>query len=285
MGMNPPRGIIWSRRLAPLRADVRARFGVYFDPPMSDLHPDWLRPTFTVPGVVALMTTRHGGFSEAPFDSMNVRDGLGDEPVAVGRNRALLERAIGVTPVHLDQVHGRGVVLLHRADAQRTASPRQADASFTTDSGVACAVQVADCLPVLFAAPGAVAAAHAGWRGLVAGVLEATLDALCAASGCQPEAVEAWLGPCIGPRKFEVGDDVRQAFGGDQGADALRFAPLGAGKWLANLPLLASDRLRQHGVKSISGGSWCTVEDASRFFSFRRDRVTGRMVAAIWLVG
>jgi len=283
--MNPLRGIIVWRCLAAWRADMRVRFGIHFDPPMSDLHPDWLRPTFTVPGVAALMTTRRGGFSAAPFDSMNVRDGLGDEPAAVERNRSLLERAIGVPPVHLNQVHGRGVVRLHRADAQRTDSLHEADASVTTDSGVACAVQVADCLPVLFAAPGAVAAAHAGWRGLAAGVLEATLDAVCAASGCQPQAVEAWLGPCIGPRQFEVGDDVRQAFLGHQSDAELRFAPLGAGKWLAHLPLLATDRLRQRGVKSISGGNWCTVEDASRFFSFRRDRLTGRMVAAIWLAG
>jgi YfiH family protein len=250
---------------------------------MSDLHPDWLRPSFTVPGVAAFMTTRRGGFSAAPFDSMNVRDGLGDDPGAVERNRAVLERAIGVPPVHLNQVHGRGVVRLHRSDAQRVASPHEADASFTTESAVACAVQVADCLPVLFAAPGAVAAAHAGWRGLAAGVLEATVDSLCGAAGCEPQAVQAWLGPCIGPRQFEVGDDVRRAFGGDQFIDALRFAPLGAGKWLANLPLLATDRLRECGVISISGGNWCTVEDASRFFSFRRDRITGRMVAAIWL--
>jgi hypothetical protein len=250
---------------------------------MSDLHPDWLRPSFSVPGVAALMTTRRGGFSAAPFDSMNVRDGLGDDPAAVERNRAVLERAIGVPPVHLNQVHGRGVVRLHRADGQRAGSVHEADASFTTESAVACAVQVADCLPVLFAAPGAVAAAHAGWRGLAAGVLEATVDSLCGAAGCEPQAVQAWLGPCIGPRQFEVGDDVRRAFGGDQRVDALRFAPLGAGKWLANLPLLATDRLRECGVISISGGSWCTVEDASRFFSFRRDRITGRMVAAIWL--
>jgi len=250
---------------------------------MSDLHPDWLRPSFTVPGVAALMTTRCGGFSAAPFDTMNVRDGLGDDPAAVERNRAVLERAIGVPPVYLNQVHGRGVVRLHRADAQRTDSLHEADASVTTDSGVACAVQVADCLPVLFAAPGAVASAHAGWRGLAAGVLEATVDSLCVAAGCGPQAVEAWLGPCIGPRQFEVGDDVRQAFAGHRPGAALRFAPLGAGKWLADLPSLATDRLRGCEVKSVSGGSWCTVEEASRFFSFRRDRITGRMVAAIWL--
>ena len=281
--MNALHGIIVSRCLAARRADRLERFGIHFKPSMSDIHPDWLRPSFTVPGVAALMTTRRGGFSAAPFDSMNVRDGLGDELAAVERNRALLERAIGVPPVHLNQVHGRGVVRLHRADAQRIGAVHEADASFTTESGVACAVQVADCLPVLFAAPGAVAAAHAGWRGLAAGVLEATVESLCGAAACEPQAVQAWLGPCIGPRQFEVGDDVRQAFGGDQRSDAPRFAPLGAGKWLANLPLLATDRLRECGVRSISGGNWCTVEDASRFFSFRRDRITGRMVAAIWL--
>jgi len=274
--------MIW-RCLAAWRAGLRVRCSPHTDEPMSDLHPDWLRPSFSVPGVAALMTTRRGGFSAAPFDSMNVRDGLGDDPAAVERNRAVLERAIGVPPVHLNQVHGRGVVRLHRADGQRAGSVHEADASVTTESAVACAVQVADCLPVLFAAPGAVAAAHAGWRGLAAGVLEATVDSLCGAAGCEPQAVQAWLGPCIGPRQFEVGDDVRRAFGGDQRVDALRFAPLGAGKWLANLPLLATDRLRECGVISISGGSWCTVEDASRFFSFRRDRITGRMVAAIWL--
>jgi YfiH family protein len=214
---------------------------------------------------------------------MNVRDGLGDDHGAVERNRAVLERAIGVPPVLLDQVHGRGVVRLHCADARRIDSLHEADASFTTEPGVACAVQVADCLPVLFAAPGVVAAAHAGWRGLAAGGLAAPVESLCAASGCEPQAVQAWLGPCIGPRQFAVGDDVRRAFGGDQRVDALRFASLGAGKWLADLPLLATDRLRKCGVISISGGSWCTVEDASRFFSFRRDRITGRMVAAIWL--
>jgi len=274
--------MIW-RCLAAWRAGLRVRCSPHTDEPMSDLHPDWLRPSFSVPGVAALMTTRRGGFSAAPFDSMNVRDGLGDDRGAVERNRAVLERAIGVPPVHLNQVHGRGVVRLHRADGQRADSVHEADASVTTESAVACAVQVADCLPVLFAAPGAVAAAHAGWRGLAAGVLEATVDSLCGAAGCEPQAVQAWLGPCIGPRQFEVGDDVRRAFGGDQRVDALRFAPLGAGKWLANLPLLATDRLRECGVISISGGSWCTVEDASRFFSFRRDRITGRMVAAIWL--
>jgi YfiH family protein len=254
---------------------------------MSAFHPDWLRPAFSVPGVDAVMTTRLGGFSAAPFDSMNVRDGLGDEPSAVLCNQALLAGAIGVPPLYLNQVHGCRVVRLSQRDAQAAASPIDADASLTTERGIACAVQVADCLPVLLAAPGGVAAAHAGWRGLAAGVLEATLVALCEATGCAPDAVEVWLGPCIGARQFEVGDDVRRAFGHDRqaGASAVRFAPLGRGQWLADLPMLARDRLVAAGVVSISGGTWCTVEDASRFFSFRRDRLTGRMVAAIWLRG
>ena len=167
-----------------------------------------------------------------------------------------------------------------------SAACRKADASVCTEPGIACTVQVADCLPVLFAAPAArgVAAAHAGWRGLASGVLEATLAALCEAADCAPAEVQAWLGPCIGPRQFEVGADVLQAFGADPaaGADAF-FRAHAPGKWLADLAGLARERLRAAGVTQFSGGDWCTVEDASRFFSFRRDRVTGRMLAAVWL--
>lgn len=260
---------------------------------MSTFHPDWLRPVFNVPGIDAVMSTRCGGVSAAPFDSMNVRDGMGDDPDAVARNQSMLAEAIGAAPVYLDQVHGCRVVRLSSTHAHGAAPPLEADASVTTERGVVCAVQVADCLPVLLAAPGGVAAAHAGWRGLASGVLEATLAALCEATSCAPAAVEAWLGPCIGPRQFEVGDDVRRAFGHDPGgvgdsparAAVPRFAALGEGKWLADLPLLARDRLVAAGVTSISGGGWCTVEQSSRFFSFRRERVTGRMVAAIWLAG
>ncbi len=260
---------------------------------MSPFHPDWLRPSFNVNGVDAVMTSRRGGISTGPFASMNVRDGLGDEASSVAHNQALLADAIGMPPVYLNQVHGCRVVRLTPSDALGNTPSIEADASVTTEHGVACAIQVADCMPVLFAAPGGVAAAHAGWRGLATGVVEATLAALCQATGCAPAAVEVWLGPCIGPRRFEVGDDVRQAFGHDQDGAVLsasitstpRFVPLGQGKWLANLSLLARDRLATAGVVSISGGDWCTVEDASRFFSFRRDRTTGRMVAAIWLRG
>ncbi len=248
------------------------------------MHPDWLVPHWDAMGVGALMSTRRGGFSAAPYDSMNLRGGIGDDPQAVRRNQRLFAESIGATPVYLSQVHGAAVVRLTAADTAHHAPLHDADAGVTTDLGLACAVQVADCLPVLFAAPGGVAAAHAGWRGLAAGVLEATLRSLCEAARCEPAQVQAWLGPCIGPRQFEVGPDVLRAFGASEDAsDPSRFKP-GAtpGKWLANLPLLARDRLQARGVRAITGGAWCTVEDASRFFSFRRDHITGRMVAAVW---
>ena len=252
------------------------------------IHPDWLVPAWAAPGVGALMTTRRGGVSAAPFESFNLRPDIGDAPDAVAHNRASLARAAGAMPVYLNQVHGARVVRLGLADAAPGAPVHEADASVTTLPGIACTVQVADCLPVLFAAPGgravgAVGAAHAGWRGLAAGVLEATLHEVCVAAGCEPEEVEVWLGACIGPTKFEVGADVLQAFG-TVGQGALRrFVPNAPGKWLADLPQLARDRLRAAGVRTVQGGTWCTVSEASRFFSFRRDRVTGRMAALVWI--
>ncbi len=247
------------------------------------MHPDWLVPDWKARGVGALMTTRRGGFSAAPFDSMNLRDGLGDDPRAVQCNRRLLAEAIGAVPVYLDQVHGSRVVQLSAADAAADVPQHEADASITTEPGIACTAQVADCLPVLFAAPGGVGAAHAGWRGLAGGVLEATLRALCEAAACEPGQVHAWLGACIGPRRFEVGGDVLRAFGAPAEGDSPRFRRHAPGKWLADLTGLARDRLEALGVQQISGGRWCTVEEDSRFFSFRRNGVTGRMVAAVWL--
>ena len=247
------------------------------------MHPDWLVPDWNARGVGGVMTTRRGGFGAPPFDSMNIRPGLGDDDAAVRRNQALLARVIGATPVYLNQVHGARVVRLTAADTRPDAPLHDADASVTTEARIACTAQVADCLPVLFAAPGGVAAAHAGWRGLAAGVLEATLRELCDAARCEPGQVLAWLGACIGPRRFEVGADVLKALDvAEDAADPLRFQPHAPGKWLANLPRLAGDRLHACGVHAISGGSWCTVEESSRFFSFRRERVTGRMVAAVW---
>lgn len=252
------------------------------------MHPDWLRPEAWPAEVGAVMTTRAGGASAGAYASMNLGAAVGDDPEAVRRNRAQLAQASGARPVWLKQVHGARVVNLDHLDPEDDVI--EADASIATRAGVACVVGVADCLPVLLAAPGGrgVGAAHAGWRGLAGGVLENTVATLCEAAGCEPQALQAWMGACIGPQAFEVGPDVLQAFGADADApDPARFVPRvgadGRARWLANLPRLATDRLRAAGVEQISGGGWCTVSDASRFFSFRRDRITGRMAAAVWL--
>ena len=252
----------------------------------TEAHEDWLVPGWNAPGIGALMTTRRGGVSLGAFQSLNLRDGLGDDPQAVQQNKALLQGAIGAKPVFLNQVHGAQVVRLFESDGLPEAPFHTADASVTTEPGIACTAQVADCLPVLFAAPDAraVGAAHAGWRGLALGVLEATLESVCTLARCAPSEVQVWLGACIGPRHFEVGADVLHAFGASTTeSDTARFVHHAPGKWLANLPQLARERLRAAGVQDLSGGEWCTVEETSRFFSFRRDRVTGRMVGAIWI--
>ena len=273
-----------------------------------DWHPDWLKPNWPVaglsrpaePGVGAVMTTRHGGVSAAPFDGFNLRDSIGDAPQAVAQNRAQLARAVGATPVWLNQVHGARVVRLDATDAAPGAPVHDADASVTSVPGVACTVLVADCLPVLFAAPHgrAVGAAHAGWRGLAGGVLEATLAAVCDAAQCAPAQVQVWLGACIGPTRFEVGADVLAAFSSSTSSDLIanisantgampvpapRFVPHAPGKFLADLAGLAQDRLRAAGAVALYGANACTVNEPSRFFSFRRDRVTGRMAALVWL--
>jgi len=251
--------------------------------------PDALRPPFGSARVQALMTTRQGGVSTGGYGSLNLRHGLGDEPAAVDENLARLHAALGAAPTWLKQVHGRRVLRLPLPDS----ADHEADACVTTEPGVVCAVQVADCLPVLFATRDgrAVGAAHAGWRGLAAGVLEATVDALCESAGCEAGDIEAWLGPCIGPRQFEVGADVLAGFGVDVATDAAadhpRFRPQRPGKWLADLPGLARDRLAVRGLRHIGGGEGCTVEDGSRFFSFRRDTrlhgAAGRMAACVWI--
>ena len=230
------------------------------------------------------MTTREGGVSSAPFAGMNLSQRVGDDPAAVRANRRHLAQATGASPVYLSQVHGCKVLHLQQRDAQAGSAEPEADASVTSDVGVACTVLVADCLPVLFAAPRgrAVGAAHAGWRGLAAGVLEATLAEVCAAASCASAQVQCWLGACIGPRRFEVGVDVLKAFGADA-APSSAFEPRADGKWLADLAQLAQLRLRAAGVVSVHGGQWCTFEERSRFFSYRRDRATGRMAAAIWI--
>jgi polyphenol oxidase len=248
------------------------------------LWPQWE----AAPRVGAVMSTRTGGVSQAPWDSLNLGTAVGDDPAAVAENRRRFMALTGAEPAWLRQVHGSCVLPAH--EVAGAGEPPQADASWTDRPGVACLVQVADCMPVLLAAPGgrAVAAAHAGWRGLAGGVVEAALGALCTAARCEPPQVSVWLGPCIGPQRFEVGADVLQAFGeAPDNADPQHFvgstASQGAPRWLANLPQLARARLARAGVRYISGGNWCTVEQRSRFFSYRRDGVTGRLAAAIWI--
>jgi polyphenol oxidase len=240
--------------------------------------------------VGAWMSTRHGGISGPPWDSLNLGTAVGDQAAAVAENRRRFAGALGAMPVWLHQVHGCHVVRLGCALVD--AEPVMADAAWTDEPRLACTVQVADCLPLLMAAPQgrAVAAAHAGWRGLAGGVVEAALRALCQGAGCTPAEVDVWLGPCIGPRQFEVGANVLQAFGESPAQpDPSRFVPRataeGPSRWLANLPQLARERLRQAGVRRVSGGEWCTVEDRSRFFSYRRDGLTGRLAAAVWIRG
>lgn len=250
--------------------------------------PPLLRPHWpALPGVFAGMSLRAGGVSVGPWTSLNLGGAVGDDAAAVAENRARFAAALGARPVWLQQVHGARVVRLHGGAADAALPP--ADAAWTSHPGVACAVLVADCLPVLMALRdgSAVAAAHAGWRGLAAGVLEATVQALCAGTGAAPRDIVAWLGPCIGPRQFEVGADVLAAFGQAPAASEaalfvgrLRFD--GSPRWLAHLPRLARQRLQGAGVALVSEAGACTVEDVSSFFSFRRDGVTGRHAAAIW---
>lgn len=241
---------------------------------------EWIVPTWNAPANVrAVMTTRHGGVSVAPFASLNLGDHVGDDPYAVARNRLLVGDVLRLPsePLWLKQVHGVEVCGMDAA----TCYP-SGDASVAFAKGQVCVVMTADCLPVLFCdkAGTRVAAAHAGWRGLQAGVLERTVAAL----QCPPEDIRVWLGAAIGAQAFEVGDEVRTAFMQTDPAAAVAFQPSSnAGKWLADIYLLARQRLNAVGVTAISGGEYCTYSDPERFFSYRRDGQTGRMAALIWL--
>jgi YfiH family protein len=265
------------------------------------LHPDWLIPHWPAPaGVHALFTTRAGGSSAVPYDSMNLGDHVGDDPGRVAANRDLLREAMGARPVFLQQVHGTGVLTLDAGTAQG----QPADAAVTTQPGVACTIMVADCLPVLLSTRdgSVVAAAHAGWRGLAGtqgrGILESVYESFSAAALMDQAQTAtntiAWLGPCIGPTAFEVGAEVRAAFVEGEPQAAACFTALAAGKYLADLAGLARLRLQALGVTQVDGNDgtppWCTVGNASRFFSHRRDAgvggngfgTTGRMAACIW---
>lgn len=233
-----------------------------------------LRPEWPVPGhVIAAVSTRQGGVSEGAYASLNLGSHVGDVPEAVADNRQRFVEAVGLeqAPAWLDQVHGCRVVT---ADA----SGAKADACVSRTPGLPCAVLTADCLPVLFAdrAGSCVAAAHAGWRGLAAGVLEATVAAL----PVPPSELLAWLGPAIGPQAFQVGSEVRAAFMAVAAEDAKAFVADGE-RWLADIYQLARARLVRAGVREVYGGGLCTVSDATRFFSHRRDGVSGRFASVI----
>ncbi len=240
--------------------------------------PEWLVPDWPVPaGVRAVMTTRRGGVSVGPYASFNLATHVGDDGRAVAANRHRLRHALGLPaePAWLEQVHGTAVTVLGQGHAG------QADAAVTFRRGEVCAVLVADCLPVFLAgsAGDRVAVAHAGWRGLAGGVIEATVSAL----DCEPGSLVAWLGPSIGPDAFEVGGEVREAFLERDAQAAGAFRAGRAGRYLADLPALARRRLAALGIREVSGGGLCTHADPGRFYSYRRDGVTGRMAALAWL--
>jgi polyphenol oxidase len=241
--------------------------------------PDWPAP----PGVGAASTLRAGGISPPPWTSLNLAEHVGDDPARVAGNRELLARALGLpaAPAWLEQVHGRDVLRLDRAELPAT---RIADGAVTARTGRVLAVLTADCLPVLFCrADGTgVGVAHAGWRGLAAGVLEATVAAMDA----PPEQLLAWIGPGIGAAAYEVGDEVRAACLAADVAAGEYFAPGRTGHWQFDLAGLARRRLVALGLAGVHGGRWCTHSDPERFFSHRRDggdRPTGRMATLIWL--
>jgi len=238
---------------------------------MTWLTPDWPAPA----SVKACVTTRAGGVSVAPFDSLNLGDHVEDNPEAVAENRRRLTDHFSIQPAWLQQVHG---VAVAGADPTQVI---KADASWTATPGIACAVMTADCLPALFCdrAGTRVAAAHAGWRGLAAGVLEATLDSLAV----EPSEVLVWLGPAIGPNAFEVGPEVREVFIEQLPQAEQAFVPsINAGKFMADIYQLARLRLAARGVTAVYGGGFCTVSDP-RFFSYRRASRTGRFASLIWL--
>jgi polyphenol oxidase len=244
---------------------------------MGDETADWIVPDWPVPGrVKALVTTRNGGLSAGPYASLNLGLRVNDDAAIVERNRALLRGHLPAEPRWLQQVHGNRVV-----DAAGVQQPVEADAATSRAADTVCAIMVADCLPVLLAdrTGTVVGAAHAGWRGLASGVIENTVQAMAVA----PSNLVAWLGPAIGPAAFEVGADVRDAFVARDPGAASAFVDHRPGKWFADLFALARRRLHATGVADVHGGGLCTASDPRRFYSHRRDRITGRMAALIWL--
>ena len=240
----------------------------------------WIVPDWPAPAHVRVLSTlRGGGVSAGPYASLNLAAHVGDRPEAVAGNRRLLREAARLPgePLWLEQVHGAAVV----RNAGAFGKPPRADGAVAFEPGRVCAVMTADCLPVVFADRAGTRAgvAHAGWRGLVGGVLEATIAAL----EVPPADLHAWLGPAIGPAAFEVGPEVREAYLARVAGSAACFTPNDCDRFLADIYGLARLVLGAAGVASVHGGGWCTREDAQRFFSYRRDGVTGRMATLAWL--
>lgn len=244
------------------------------------MHADWLSPEWPAPSRVrAVSTTRDGGVSTEAFASLNLGAHVGDVPASVAENRQRLMSALALKhePRWLQQVHGTRVA---RLDGKPVQEP--ADAAMTAMVGEACVIMTADCLPVVFCDREGtrVAAAHAGWRGLMAGVLETTVQKM----GTPRGDILAWFGPAIGPKAYEVGDEVREAFVAQTPGAVAAFASTGAaGKWRCDLYMLARQRLEGAGVRGLYGGGLCTYTDQERFFSFRRDGQCGRMATLIWI--
>ncbi|MBP7081034.1 MAG: peptidoglycan editing factor PgeF [Rhodocyclaceae bacterium] len=236
------------------------------------LVPDWPAPR----GVRALVTTRAGGVSAGPWSSFNLGDHVGDDYAAVLENRRRLRTELPDHPKWLNQVHGIACV-----DATELTMPVEADASFTRKTNVVCAVLTADCLPVLLCDESAtvVAIAHAGWRGLAAGVLESTIKSM----QIDPQRLLAWLGPAIGPDAFEVGGEVRNVFVEHDAQAEQAFVSHANDKWTADLCELARLRLSAMGIRRVTSTNWCTATNAQQFYSYRRDGITGRMASCIWL--
>ena len=252
------------------------------------MHPDWILPDWPAPANVrAVMTTRAGGVSRAPFDSFNPASHVGDDPASVAENRRILREGLPAEPLWLNQVHGTRVFEVFLPLLQRGEVTPEADASLTRQPGQVCAVLTADCLPVLFCddAGSVVAAAHAGWRGLASGVLEETVESM----GVEPGRILVWLGAAIGPDSFEVGPEVRETFVAQHPMAGIAFRPALPGtldeaprKWLADIYMLSRIRLAAIGVERVYGGGDCSLKDSRRFFSYRRDGRTGRMASLIW---
>lgn len=239
-------------------------------------HPEWIVPGWPAASRVrALVTTRAGGVSSGPFAGLNLSLRVGDDPDSVTRNRAILRACLPADPVWMKQVHGTAV-----ADPGSAVADTEADAAVTRRPGRVCAVMTADCLPVLLSDRdgSVVGIAHAGWRGLASGVIESTVRAIDA----PPAKLIAFIGPGIGPRRYEVGEEVRRAFVSRDADAAGAFAPGTEGKYFADLYALARSRLSAVGVAAVYGGGYCTAGE-ERFFSFRRDRTTGRMASLVWL--